>query len=172
MESKSFLVCPVAPLVPSIQASFDLSDTTYILQAKRIHISMCIRTNLDGSPGTVWHCLLMLLDKLASTLAENAGSSPIVKSISQVLPGKCHASKCGCPLRLVCTQWLQKHINIQSILVWLTKDYQYRQIYQYKQAKVIFMAPRVCQVEQFRLLFGLCRCLDTPLQAAQVAARL
>ncbi|CAL5223081.1 g5540 [Coccomyxa viridis] len=56
-------------------------------QAKRAHISMCVKAVLHGSPVTVGAHLLELLDKLTSISAENAGSLPIVKALGQALPG-------------------------------------------------------------------------------------
>ncbi|CAL5223080.1 g5539 [Coccomyxa viridis] len=56
-------------------------------RAKRAHISMCVKAVLHGSPVTVGAHLLELLDKLTSICAENAGSLPIVKALSQALPG-------------------------------------------------------------------------------------
>ena len=57
------------------------------LQAKKMHISMCVKAILHGSPAAVGDYLLVLLDKLTSICAENAGSLPIVKAINQALPG-------------------------------------------------------------------------------------
>ena len=65
----------------------------HALQAKRAHISMCVKAILQGSPVTIGDHLLELLDKVTSICAEYAGSLPIVKALSQALPGTFHALK-------------------------------------------------------------------------------
>ena len=60
------------------------------VQAKKMHIIMCIKASLHNGYGVRRQYLLMLLDKLASICAENADSSPLVMAINQALPGRCH----------------------------------------------------------------------------------
>ena len=64
--------------------SFTLTHDDW--QAKRMHISMCIKRRLTAFPHEK-NCFMVLLHALMSICAENAVISQIVKAIRQALPG-------------------------------------------------------------------------------------
>ena len=59
------------------------------MQAKRMHISVCVKIFLRQH-GETKNRFLILLDKLTSICAEHAVSAQIEKAICQALPGKLH----------------------------------------------------------------------------------
>lgn len=61
------------------------------VQAKKMHISMCVKAVLHGSShASEERHFMVLLDKLASICAENADDSPQVDTISKALPDRWH----------------------------------------------------------------------------------
>ena len=66
-----------------------------LAKAKTMHISMCINASLRKCP-ELKVGFLMLLDRITSICDRNAASSPVVKAVSQLLPGKLHGWPCSC----------------------------------------------------------------------------
>ena len=59
------------------------------VQAKRMHISMCIQTTLRACPERK-DAATALLEQLMSICAESEASSLVAQAISQALPGMSH----------------------------------------------------------------------------------
>ena len=69
------------------------------MQAKRMHISMCIKMTLRHY-GETGNSFLTLMDRLMSICAEHAISPRIEKAINYAVPGRLHGLPPALPLCL------------------------------------------------------------------------